>query len=1441
MHIVGQSQVNNRQTIAGPAIGRRFLAQVTLVFVLAMGLGAYAVDIAHQHRIESQRTRFQQIADIHLRVLSQTLHQALSATYALAALVRQGGGEVRDFENVGRQLLQLSPGISAVQLAPDGVVMQSFPLTGNEKAIGHNLLADPNRTREAFLARDTGKLTLAGPFALIQGGTAVAGRLPVFLDGPDKTPHFWGFTTVLMDIQTLLAAADLQTLDDHGLQFVLAKNRLDSTEPQILHASSAKPLLQPVSASLAVPNGEWTLAVAPTLGWGDQDELYRNALAALVVSMLFTALTAMILYQPILLRREVAQRTQALAESEAHFSRFFHENASIMLRIDADLARITDANLAAHDFYRYPSNVLVGMAIHDLCAHGLEKSNWQSPVNASAAYQGGIFTQRLGSGELRSVEVHPTIITGEQGNELYWIIHDVSARTHAEERLELALEASNLGIWELNLNSMRLIHCVRMSRMLGYAPEDLPTDMEDWKSITHPEDWQALLDAQSACQSGNYLDYRLIIRLRDKQGEWRFIERRGRLARDAEGKPSRLVGTHRDVSERVRQEALLKEETRLGKEAIAISFDPIVASAPFNEATKIIVERLASALDSSRAGIWLYDPGNRTFRCAATRPVCDKSACDGLVKDKSLCPFYFSALKQHGVAAIHEQFAGDDMAALLDTHVGLAENATGLYAAIMYEGAIVGIIGTESDDQQRAWPPAEKAFLLALSNLCSGLYAASLREKDLERLHLAAAVFTHAREGITITDTNGRIVDVNDAFVRITGYARDEVLGQNPRILQSGRHPREFYKDLWRDLVSKGHWHGEIWNRRKDGEVYAELLTISAVRGKSGRIQHYVGMFSDITALKDHERELEHIAHFDALTGLPNRVLLSDRLHQSLSQTERRKQILAVVFMDLDGFKAINDAHGHQVGDQLLVTVSMRLKNALRDGDTIARLGGDEFVAVLCDLNSMESCAPMLARLLDAASQPVQIQNTTLGVSASIGVTFYPQAEYIDSDQLLRQADQAMYQAKLAGKNRYHIFDPEQDRNVRGHHQILDRAREALSKQEFVLYYQPKVNLGSGAIVGAEALLRWRHPEHGILSPGAFMPLIDESDLSVEVGEWVIQNALSQIARWRQDGLPLPISVNISARHMQRRDFMSRLLEMLSRHPKEVARDLELEVLETSALDDMNHVAALIDHCQEIGVRVALDDFGTGYSSLAYLKRLPASELKIDQSFVRGMLDDPEDMAIIEGVLGLATAFRRSVVAEGVETEEHGRVLLQLGCEVAQGYGIAYPMPAAEIPAWAQNWRPFPKWLGVRPLPREEIPVLFAMVEHRAWIKQVTDYLRGFRPVPPILNECECRCGLWLNESGTISKLGFARIAALHEAHHAIHVLAQELVSLHTTGSTAQALSRIGQLENVMGNLLNKLDVALTPTKQTATGHGEQGDSIGMPGHLADQIGAQTT
>ena len=608
---------------------------------------------------------------------------------------------------------------------------------------------------------------------------------------------------------------------------------------------------------------------------------------------------------------------------------------------------------------------------------------------------------------------------------------------------------------------------------------------------------------------------------------------------------------------------------------------------------------------------------------------------------------------------------------------------------------LLGFIGLDAVRAPRSWLDEEKTLVTLVGNAFTGVLERKRADESVRASEARyRSVVESVKEVIFQVDAAGRWVFLNRAWADITGYAVAQTLGTD---CLEHVHPedRDRQQEMF-DHILRGETTSAAVAVRylRTGGGY-RWLEVSArpVVGAEGRVVGLSGTLNDITNQKEHESRLEYIAHYDPLTGLPNRVLLNDRLQRGMAQARRRGQQLAVAYIDLDGFKAVNDTHGHQVGDQLLTTLAARMRTTLREGDTISRLGGDEFVAVLIDLPDTESCLLLTHRLLAAVAQPVPLGGHELKVSASIGLAMFPQHEDVDADQLLRQADLAMYQAKLAGKNRYHVFDTAHDRSLRGQHATLARIRHGLRSGEFRVVYQPKVNMRTGALMGVEALIRWLHPERGELEPASFLPAVEGDPLAIELGDWVIEQALAQIAAWKRDGLALSVSVNVGARQLQAPDFMMRLQSALARHPEVWPGSLELEVLETSALESIAQMARIVESCAEIGVSFALDDFGTGYSSLAYLKSLPAARLKIDQAFVRGMLDDPGDLAILRAILGLASAFRCEVVAEGVESVEHGELLLQLGCDIAQGYGIARPMPAAQIPEWAASWSPPPSWL----------------------------------------------------------------------------------------------------------------------------------------------------
>lgn len=579
------------------------------------------------------------------------------------------------------------------------------------------------------------------------------------------------------------------------------------------------------------------------------------------------------------------------------------------------------------------------------------------------------------------------------------------------------------------------------------------------------------------------------------------------------------------------------------------------------------------------------------------------------------------------------------------------------------------------------WPHALIIIIGALWVVAWNLRLRQLVRRKTDELRLAASVFRNAHDAIMLTDEQGNTLDVNAAFTRITGYEAIEVLNQ-PSALLDRLFDIQHDESLQATLANDGVWQGEIWEKHKNGERYPIQLTLSLVKDTAIRSTHFVIVFTDISRQKEYESRLQHLAYFDRLTDLPNREGFTQRLTQIMQEARESQHSVILAYLDLDGFKEINDRYDHSLGDQVLRVVAERLRSTLKNNEIVARLGGDEFVMVLphqpCDLEMQR----VIQQLIQRVNQPIRFNHCELQVSASVGVAAYDGNEDIEPDQFIRQADHAMYQAKQLGKNRYHLFDQAHERAVRGHHQSIARMQQALADDEFVLFYQPKINMRSGNIIGVEALIRWQHPEQGLLPPAMFLPDIQQHPFAIALGEWVVNSALQQCSDWKVSGIHWPVSVNIDGIHLQHPHFTQWLSDTLDTFPDYTLGDLEIEALESSALDDMQGVADIMRQCQTLGVDFALDDFGTGYSTLAYLRYLPAGILKIDRSFVLNMLDNEEDLVMLKGVLSLAEAFQRRVIAEGVETSAHARALLAMGCEYGQGYAFARPMPASQLLEW---------------------------------------------------------------------------------------------------------------------------------------------------------------
>lgn len=822
------------------------------------------------------------------------------------------------------------------------------------------------------------------------------------------------------------------------------------------------------------------------------------------------------------------------------------------------------------------------------------------------------------------------------------VAYDVSERVREQrsaqrsrKKLADVLATIGEGIWDYNLVTGRFSHNRHWCTMLGLDDRWLNHAMADLQALIHPEDRERVEAAVNTCLEGGGT-YVAEYRLSHADGHWLWVRDRGDVVDyGPDGRPRRMVGSIADISAmRSTTQALLESQIRYQQvfDSVREVIFQTDASGRWQLLNPAWTEITGHPVDESigHSFVDYLHPDDQDARREALKPLVERTQdfCSATLRVK----------------------CRDGSFRWLD-----------LYArAIVDAGnALAGVSGTLNDVTARV--AAE------------------------DYLRLTASVFRHAHESIIITDPEARILEVNDSFCALTGYTRDEVIGQHSRLLRSGLHDAAYYDAMWADLLRDGVWQGETWSRKKNGEFYAQLGNISAVRNEAGQTTHYVGLFTDITDMKENQRQLEHLAYHDVLTQLPNRSLLADRMRMSLAQAERNGTLAAVAYLDLDGFKPVNDSLGHHVGDRLLVEIARRLQASTRAGDTVARMGGDEFALIYNGLEHADECEQVFDRLLTSISEPISVEGRELRVTASIGVTLCP-LDGSDPEILLAHADQAMYLAKQTGRNRFHLFDPERDRRLRAHRDAQTRVESALNGGELELHYQPKVDALTNTLSGVEALIRWKHPELGLRLPGEFLPTVSESRFEIDLGKWVLATAVAQLDTWRAAGLATRMSVNISARHLAHPDFVPHLTSVLAAHPDLDPGLLQLEVLESTTLTDLSRIARIMDACNDLGVSFAIDDFGTGFGSMSSLRRLPVRSIKIDRSIIHNMLNDEDDLATVQSMIGLAAAFRREVIAEGVETPRHRQALVKLGCHLVQGHGIARPMPAARMQRWMRAY-----------------------------------------------------------------------------------------------------------------------------------------------------------
>ena len=961
------------------------------VFVLAIACAGLVVWTLERQERAQQHTQVADVAGDHVQALQRTIELTLSANNALAALVRQGRGTVTQFEEIGTQMLPLYPGIAAMGLSPGGVVRQVVPRQGNENSIGFDQLNDPRQGPESVRARESGRLTLAGPMELVQGGLGVVGRQPVYLEDAQGRLTFWGFTYVTIRLPEVLAAARLPSLAQRGYRYRLWRVRPDTGEEQTIAASTPPVGPDAVRRALTLPNGQWTLSLAPAQGWGNPAVLAARSALALLFAVLMAYL-ARLLFQ-----------------------------------------------LKAHE-------------------RGLAQEVAQ-----------------------RTSEIQAT-----------------------QQQLRATIDAIPDPLFEL--------------------------DREGYYHSVHSPRPELLV-----------------------------------------GPPKALVGRHVD-------EVL-----------------PAVASRAVAE---VLEEAYAQGWSTGRQIVLdLPDLGPTWFELSAAR------------------------------------------------------KATALGAT--------------------------PRFILLSRDITE-------RKRTQEQLQLTAQVFDQSSEAIVVADAAHSIVRINRAFTRITGYSEADAVGQHVRMLTAADPLGAFdAQAVYGQLPEQGSWEGEARGRRKDGSVYPQWLSVSCVRDGNGAMTHSITLFRDITQQRETQDRIQRLAHFDPLTNLPNRALLAERAQRDIAEERARGGSLAMLFLDLDHFKNVNDSLGHRVGDILLVAVADRLRSLLRPRDTASRLGGDEFLLLLPATTACEA-AEAANRLLTAVAQPFQLDPYELTTTLSVGIAMYP-ADGDSFDTLYQRADAAMYRAKQNGRNRYGFFTADIEARTARALLIENALRRALERNQFELHYQPQVSLADRQVVGAEALLRWQHPELGWVSPAEFIPVAESSGMIVAIGEWVLRTAVKDAKHWLDLHLPLrAVSVNVSAvqfRHPQLPEMVTRCLEQAGLP----ARRLELELTEGAAVDDPAAALAMMDQLHERGVRLSMDDFGTGYSSLSYLKRFQIYKLKIDQSFVRDLEDDSNDRAIVSAIIRMAQALGMQTTAEGVETDGQLEFLQSQGCDEAQGYYFSRPLAAKAFEAYLRE------------------------------------------------------------------------------------------------------------------------------------------------------------
>ena len=838
------------------------------------------------------------------------------------------------------------------------------------------------------------------------------------------------------------------------------------------------------------------------------------------------------------------------------------------------------------------------------------------------------------------------VVESLRGSQIEFLQERLKQKNNAMEVLQRELEAekrnhqlqqllnesqriAKIGSWEFNLQTRKLYWSSEVFRIFDCDPTEFTPHYDNFFSLIHPEDRDIVAKAYEDSLSHG-TTHEIIHRLLLKNGTIKFVKESGETTYDKIGKPVKTIGTIQDITaQKIAENDLQK------------------TSKDLNRAQQI-----------ARLGNWSFDINSQEITGS-------EEMFEIFGQPKTAHINYLELLNW-----LHP----DDR----ETHDLYMQRMLGLKPFETLDALEYRLV-CPGGEIRRVKVLVEAEF--NSHNQLSGLFGTLLditeqHEKELQ-LQQYASIFSHLAEGILITDADSIILDVNPAFSTVTGYSKAEVIGQTPSMVQSGQHDAYFYRQMWQSIDQNGQWQGEVMNRRKDGAIYPEWLAVSSIKDIKGEVLNYIAVFTDISSIKKTENELHFLAHHDALTKLPNRLLLEERLNHSLQRSHRAEFSTAILFIDLDRFKEINDSYGHTVGDKLLKKVADRLKETSREQDTVARVSGDEFVVILEDIHHTQDVVFIAQKILDQLSQPLLIDDHHFRITASIGIAMSPN-DGMQSTELLKKADTALYRAKDQGRNDFEFFSEEMALANFELMYLNNALRKALEHDEFVLYFQPQVNAFTGKTVGTEALVRWNSEEMGLVPPLRFIPITEDTGLIIPLGEWILNQACQQMKNWLTNGADFDyIAVNISGRQFSDKNIVNTVKKALENTQLE-ARYLELEITESTIMQEERYITVL-NELKALGIRLSIDDFGTGYSSLSRLKHMPIDKIKIDQSFINGLPHNKDDITITQTVISLAKNFNLEIIAEGVETEEQLKFLKEHGCTNIQGYLFSRPVPFNEI------------------------------------------------------------------------------------------------------------------------------------------------------------------